>query len=364
MGKPQTPKNKSFTKRLDRLLSVILVMMITFMTVPIELLKANAETKYAISIAGVRVTDENAADILGDGKFSYDNGTKTLTVSGDIARTGGNPSPAIESSVPGLIINVAKDSKLTTTGYSACISLNADTTITGKGVLTVEGKLRAIYAQKLRVENATIHAKSTGNDRGSAAFGGPGSLEIVSSDITAENSSELRQAAIADFNDGITLKNCEIITPEDADIAEGEIRDADGKGAHKIIINKVSAKYGLIVAGERVTSENADDVLGNGVFSYDDSTKTLTVNGDYNYNGTNCIIRTFGADDITINVASDSHLTMLAGSGAFYISCNTTITGPGVLTLEAGRVAVEIWREKLTIADTRVNIISRSSDPQ
>ncbi len=261
MQKQNKAKFRSFTKRLQCMLSSLLMLLMTLSVVPIEPLIANAETKYAISLAGVRVTDENAADILGDGNFSYDNRTKTLTIKGDIERTGGNPSPAIDSSIPGLTINVAKDSMLTTTGYNACISLNADTTITGAGLLTVEGKIRAIYAQKLRVENAVIHAKSTGSDRGSVAFGGPGSLEIISSEVIAENGSELKQSAITDFDEGITLEGCKIITPDVTNIAEGEIRGADGKGVHKIIIiaNMLGVEYSVIPNSKAIKKDCYDD---------------------------------------------------------------------------------------------------------
>lgn len=121
--------------------------------------------------------------------------------------------------------------------------------------------------------------------------------------------------------------------------------------------------YGLRIAGVRVTKENASDILGNKVFSYDNSTKTLTVNGDYNYDGTLGIIETIGSE-LNIYVASDSHLTMLPGSGALSITADTTITGPGILTLESGRVAIDIYRGHLTISDADVNVICKSPDPQ
>ena len=120
--------------------------------------------------------------------------------------------------------------------------------------------------------------------------------------------------------------------------------------------------YGLRIAGVRVTEENASDILGNKVFSYDNSTKTLTVNGDYNYDGTLGIIQTIGSE-LNIYVASDSHLTMLPGSGALSINHDTTITGPGVLTVESKLTAIYLFKADLTISDAIVNVICRSSDP-
>lgn len=40
---------------------------------------ANA-TNYSLQVAGVQVTDANCSDILNDGKVSYDDATKTLTL--------------------------------------------------------------------------------------------------------------------------------------------------------------------------------------------------------------------------------------------------------------------------------------------
>ena len=40
-------------------------------------------------------------------------------------------------------------------------------------------------------------------------------------------------------------------------------------------------QYDPKVAGTNVTSTNASDILNNGVFKYDNDTKTLTVSGDY-----------------------------------------------------------------------------------
>ena len=39
--------------------------------------------------------------------------------------------------------------------------------------------------------------------------------------------------------------------------------------------------YSLYVAGVQVTNENADDILGNGIFSYNAEENRLTVNGSY-----------------------------------------------------------------------------------
>ena len=40
--------------------------------------------------------------------------------------------------------------------------------------------------------------------------------------------------------------------------------------------------YGLIIHDKQVTTENCNDILGDGIFKYEPTTNTLTINGDYN----------------------------------------------------------------------------------
>ena len=85
----------------------------------------------------------------------------------------------------------------------------------------------------------------------------------------------------------------------------------------------------LTIANISVTSENSDDILGNGVFSYDVTTKTLNVSGDYSYDEaqkTDFLI--ISADDLTLYIADDSNLV-----GSIFLMKDLTITGPGKLNL-------------------------------
>ena len=74
-----------------------------------------------------------------------------------------------------------------------------------------------------------------------------------------------------------------------------------------IAIGAKAADYDLIVCGTQVTSANAGNVLGDGAFSYNNSTKTLTVKGDCTYDET--LVENKGIDGLTIKVVADVTFT-------------------------------------------------------
>ncbi len=89
--------------------------------------------------------------------------------------------------------------------------------------------------------------------------------------------------------------------------------------------------YNLYVAGTRVTSENASDILGDGVASYDASSNTLTISGNITApdDNTPCIDNSI--HNLTINVASAATLT--AYEKTIKIQGITTIIGSAKLTV-------------------------------
>ena len=291
----------------------------------------NIEYKeYPLLIAGKTVTDTNAGDILGNGVFSYDADTKTLTVNGDC--TCNNVSVISSRVTPGLTIEIAKNCTLSTKNAAAIFYNNANSTkntvkCIGNSRLTLSSDATGILTAggSLTVENANI---STSGNYGLLGYGSAkGSLVIKNSNISANNSIR----AIGNFSD-ITLEECEITTPSNAVIKDGTIYESNSETIAKNVTIKKT--YGLTVAGTGVTEANAGDILGNGIFSYDEDTKTLTVNGIYTYTGGGNLITNESISGLTINVAGDSRLR----SYAHCISCrdnDTKITGKGKLELES-----------------------------
>ncbi|SFB70147.1 dockerin type I repeat-containing protein [Ruminococcus albus] len=85
--------------------------------------------------------------------------------------------------------------------------------------------------------------------------------------------------------------------------------------------------YDLKIDNVQVNSANCKDILENGVFRYEPSTQTLTINGDYGEKNTQIIESEI--DGLTVNVIGDSNL-----KGTFNFNADTTITGAGKLSLE------------------------------
>lgn len=76
-----------------RLLSAFLAAAMTLTTLPAAAFAADV-TDYELAVNGKRVTSANATNILGDGKASYEDATRTLTLSGDISVTDNAVNPS------------------------------------------------------------------------------------------------------------------------------------------------------------------------------------------------------------------------------------------------------------------------------
>ena len=105
---------------------------------------------------------------------------------------------------------------------------------------------------------------------------------------------------------------------------------------------------GFSVCEESVTTDNCDDILGNGVFSYDLWTKTLYIHGDYDYGGEEVISSYI--NDLTVNVSERS---VLDGYLQFYDI--TTITGNNKLILNSNDSRL-ITAPSLTIKDVSLEL--------
>ena len=96
-------------------------------------------------------------------------------------------------------------------------------------------------------------------------------------------------------------------------------------------------KYNLYICEKQVTSDNAKDILGDGVFSYDPNNNILTVKGNINAKveqSYNSVIENH-IDGLVIKIASDSVINFNQGNFINF-SNNTVLTGPGKLTVGSG----------------------------
>ncbi|MBR6360361.1 MAG: hypothetical protein IKS04_01070 [Clostridia bacterium] len=67
-------------KNVKRVLSILLSLMLVLGTVAVGGMTASAAEEYELRVGGVRVTDDNKDDVLGDGTVSYNPVSSTLTL--------------------------------------------------------------------------------------------------------------------------------------------------------------------------------------------------------------------------------------------------------------------------------------------
>ena len=315
----------------QRLVSIMLGICMVFMCLPQRTLpRINAAaTNYGIKINGIKVTSNNASDILGDGHFRYDASENKLYMKGynDFSFTMSDGSKGaggiINSGAYGLTLVTEEDCVIV--GYIICY---VNTTITGSGNLEVNSYTYSYDKNYIRgcictVGNlTTLTIKDANVDVNCDIVGdSTTALKVINSNVTVRHS-------VYDFGEGITLDNCYIKSPEKSYVNGSKIVKGDDDAPIEIVpgtdpdpyIPPVSA--GIKIGETEVNSDNADDVLGDGVFSFDADTKTLNINGEYD--GT---ISNISCDGLIINTVSDSTVEGIE------LRTETIITGDGKLTV-------------------------------
>lgn len=117
-----------------RIICILTAVIIALTAFPFN---AAAAEKYGITVGGVEITSENAADILSDGTASYDKKSNTLILSG--AKITAAPDTdgfyygiKADTKSP-LTLNVKKDSEITCSGEELCgILTSGSLNVTGK----------------------------------------------------------------------------------------------------------------------------------------------------------------------------------------------------------------------------------------
>ena len=327
------------------ILFLLLALVLVFSLLPVT--PAQAEGKsYDFMVGGVSVTGDNAADILGDGLFSYDAETNTLTVKGskDFSVN------AVVNNNPSLTIFVANDATLTSSGCTTLLSF-CDFTVTGPGKLTLkpvnstEADAVFLHAGTMTLVDADVCAFGkrygiTGNNKGE--------LVVRNSWLKASGDGG-GIACLADF----TVEGCRLTTPYNGRIvSSGVLAPEDAYETYAVQAHIDPIRYDLWIAGTQAAETNREDILGDGAFSYDPDTKTLTVRGDLNRTGS-LIVNNI--DGLTIYVAKDAVLD--TDDAAITTGKDLRITGPGKLGLLANFGVKAIYDATVTLQNANVSAV-------
>ncbi|MBO7424602.1 MAG: DUF4214 domain-containing protein [Clostridiales bacterium] len=183
-------------------------------------------------------------------------------------------------------------------GYQLYVKLNSDS-----DVFNILGKLFLDGYRGVLV----------GNINGSLVYLEKGT--VVVEDIEVYNKNTNYNGSAFNSNSNIIL-NSGLFSCHKGLISDIRLNSYVREGA-KITDSYINMEAQLIAGGRVVSNYNCNDVLGDGVFSYDNSSKTLTINGDCS----NYIISYI--EDLVINVTKDSvcHFVQMDLHGT------TTITG-------------------------------------
>lgn len=108
-----------------------------------------------------------------------------------------------------------------------------------------------------------------------------------------------------------------------------------------LVFGSKATDYGLEIGGKKVTSINANDPLGDGAFTYNNTTKTLDVNESSTPGGVNAITNKEVAN-LIINFKKTLTLKGGGGGGAIVAYKATTVTSSstGLVTLSAGNTGI------------------------
>lgn len=125
-----------------------------------------------------------------------------------------------------------------------------------------------------------------------------------------------------------------------------------------LVFGSTATNYGLEIGGKAVTSINANDPLGDGAFTYNNTTKTLDVNESSTPGGINAITNK-EVVDLTINFKKALTLKGGGGGGAIVAYKATTITSSstGLIALSAGNTGVNaVQGATVTISGVNMQI--------
>lgn len=310
--------------------------------------------KYGMLIDGTPVTDENAADVLGNGVFSYDSASNTLTIHKSYtART--DRWLIHNNCLSGLTINVPTD--VTLTGRNEILHLTDDTVLKGEGSLTAvtcgESAITVENASRFMLEDFRLSIPFCGGLRyGIFSEGITSAFEVFYSrvEIHAEESAILWPYYDA-YEAGVILKDVDVILPED----KGELGYNYNPYDDEPDVLFVPQRFDLRIDGTWASRTNAADILENGAFSYDEESNTLTVH--QNYTATRAAVVESGLPGLTVSSERPVTLTradgdpegaVIEGEGDLRLTGDMTLLGDAEAALGSG-VSVQGEGARLTL---------------
>ena len=303
---------------------------------------------YGVTVAGCLVTEDNKADVLGDGKVNYNTTTTTLTIGADIVTTEFEQYVVDNSSVFGLTI-LFDNCSLTST-KAVALHLDRETTLKGTATIEAGNLFNAVES------NANLYIIDANLDFAGALYGDNSyGFLINNSNVTIDATG--KESAIMGFN-AVGLVDCYYQSPVDATYFWDKIVSSTGDPCSIVIKAGEPESYNLWVAGTQVTELNSYNILGGYEAAYDPTNNILTINQNITATG-NSNHEQYGIDSqipgLTINVYDVVTVYSDYGS-AIRVVENTVINSfYNNLTVSAPQgYGIEAPQGKLTIKDANI----------
>ena len=316
--------------------------------------------KYGLLIGGIDVTSANynAIDQIPGvtGSLSYDPAKKILRMAYATIPTDDDKVAVHNQSVDGLKIEMTGENAMS--GGTGCI-LERPTTITGSGNMTITGtKGCGVALKNTMLTIKGIEVRVSGATEGISGDKSAGcGLAVNDAHVEAEGS----QGSVVGISK-LQLNTCYIKEPSGAAF-DATLKGVAVKGAlvkEKVVMTP-PIKYGVMVAGVEVTSDNCADLSVidgvKGTVSYDPATKTLTLkdatidkSGDDN-------IYNYGLDGLKIKVLGTNSLTSDNGT-SINLKEETTFVGNGTLKIKSDYYGIGIRNNEVncTISECKIYI--------
>ena len=230
---------------------------------------------YDLTIAGIKVNNANAADVLGNKTVVYEPETQTLYL--DNAVINGNSGYAIAAKSD---INIVLDGNSKITSEADAVLFGGSVMMRGEGSVTINAGAAAVTVSGKELcisEIGELVAKGNKGIVGIAdAEGYSPKLRVIKSAVKAQGT----EMSLGGFGK-VIMDGCHIFAPDGCVIDNGTAF-VDGKVCTEEVVIDRTIEYPLYVSGEAVTSLNHEDVLGDGKVKFDIENKVLSIT-DFNF---------------------------------------------------------------------------------
>lgn len=306
---------------------------------------------YGLYVGSIRVSDENANNILNNRTAKFDPATMKLTLS----------NATIETSGSAYGIDVQEDITIeligenTITAAGTALHLFGNTTITGAGSLILNGTGTPICLDRrnLTIENTSISI--SGSTATKAIYGTSTShSEQLIVDKSYLNIDDYFSDGTITGIGALTLIDCNMYRPSlgKFDTEQHAVVNGSSNVLYTEEIQIEPMRLGINVAGTQVNVRNASDVLGNGKVRYNPETNTLTLDkatlsATSLDNGIESQIA-----NLTIDLVGENTINSASASGILF-KADAKITGSGSLTT-SGSNGIYLYGGNLTIENTTI----------